>query len=212
MAEKIDLKELEKKAYKLTFQDGFWDIFIGMIFMAFALMPLGDVFGLPEMIGMLLISLGWNIGAVVFMILGKKYVTVPRIGMIKFGPKRKADQRKVKIYLGINVLFGVVVLLMQMTGNFGFITIQRFALSILLGLFISLPFGVMAYFLDFPRLYIYALLGGLGFFLIDVFELFTSGSLSIILVFGIMGGSIVIVGIVFLIKFLRKYPLPKETS
>jgi len=210
MAEEIDLKELEKKAYRSTFQDGFWDIFIGMIFMGFALIPLGDVFGLPEMIGMLLISLGWNISAVVFMILGKKYVTIPRIGMIKFGPKRKADQRKVKIYLGINVLFGVVILLLQMTGMFGFITIQRFALSILLGLFISLPFGIMAYFLDFPRLYIYALLGGLGFFLIDVLELFTSGPLSLFLVFGIIGGSIVIVGIVFLIKFFRKYPLPKE--
>jgi hypothetical protein len=178
--------------------------------MAFALMPLGDTFELPEMVGMLLISIVWNVGAVLFMILGKKYITVPRIGLIKFGPKRKADQRKVKIYLGINVIFGVVILLLQMTGVFGFITSQRFALSILLGLFISLPFGIMAYYLDFPRLYIYALLGGLGFFLIDLFELFTSGSLSIILVFGIMGGSIVIVGVVFLIKFLRKYPLPKE--
>ena len=212
MAEKLDLKELEKKAYRSTFQDGFWDIFIGMILMAFALMPLGDVFGLPEMIGMLLISLGWNIGAVVFMIIGKKYITTPRIGLIKFGPKRKADQRKVKIYLGINVLFGVVILLLQMTGMFKFIIIQRFALSILLGLFISLPFGIMAYFLDFPRLYIYALLGGLGFFLIDLLELFTSGPLSMFLVFGIIGGSIVIVGIVFLIKFLRKYPLPDKTA
>lgn len=212
MAEQIDLKELEKKAYRSTFQDGFWDIFIGMIFMGFALISLGDVFGLQEMIGMLLISLGWNIGAVVFMILGKKFITIPRIGMIKFGPKRKADQRKVKIYLGINVLFGFVILLLQMTGKFGFITAQRFALSILLGLFISLPFGIMAYFLDFPRLYVYALLGGLGFFLIDVFELFTSGPLSIILVFGFIGGSIVIVGIVFLIKFLRKYPIPNKTA
>lgn len=178
--------------------------------MAFAFMPLGDILGLPEIIGMLLISLGWNIGAVVIMIIGKKYITVPRIGMIKFGPKRKADQRKLKIFLSINVLFGVVFFLMQMSGAFGLINLQGYALSILIGAFISFPFGVCAYFMDFHRLYIYAVLGGLGFFLTDIFRLFTSGSSSIILVFGSIGGSIVIVGIGFLIKFLRKYPLPKE--
>jgi len=212
MGENIDLKELEKKAYRSTFEDGIWDIFIGLILLAFGFIPLGDLFELPELLGMFLLSLCWNIGAVVIMILGKKYITVPRIGIIKFGPKRQADQRKLKIFLGINVLLGVIFLLMQMSGIFGFINLQGFALSILVGIFISFPFGVCAYFMDFHRLYIYAVLGGAGFFLTDVFRLFISPPFSLILAFGIIGGSILITGMIFLIKFIREYPKPNKLS
>ena len=183
-----------------------------MIFLAFGSMPLGELLGLPEPVGMLLVSLSWNVGAIVIMFLGKRYITVPRIGIIKFGPKRKADQRKLKIFLSINMLFGVVFFLLQMSGMFGLINLQGFALSILIGMFISFPLGVCAYFMDFHRLYIYAVLGGLGFFLTDVFGLFISASISLILTFGIIGGPILVIGIVLLIKFLNEYPLPKEIA
>ena len=69
MAEEIDLKELEKKVYRSTFQDGIWDIFVGMIFLAFSFIPITGQLGLPELIGTLLISLIWNISAVIFMVL-----------------------------------------------------------------------------------------------------------------------------------------------
>ena len=183
-----------------------------MIFLAFGSMPLGELLGLPEPVGMLLVSLSWNVGAIVIMFLGKRYITVPRIGTIKFGPKRKADQRKLKIFLSINVLFGVVFLLIQMSGVFGFINLQGFALSLLIGGFISFPLGVCAYFMDFNRLYIYSMLGGLGFFLVDIFGLIITAPFSLILTFGVIGGSILVTGIVFLIKFLHDYPLPKKMA
>ena len=183
-----------------------------MIFLAFGSMPLGELLGLPEPMGMLLVSLLWNINAMIVMILGKKYITIPRIGIIKFGPKRKADQRKLKIFLSVNVLFGVVFFFMQMMGTFGLINLQGYALSILIGMFISFPLGVCAYFMDFHRLYIYAVLGGLGFFLTDIFGLFMRSSISLILTFGSIGGSILVIGIVLLIKFLNEYPLPKEIA
>ena len=31
MSEKIDLKELERRAFRSTFQDGLWDIFLGLL-------------------------------------------------------------------------------------------------------------------------------------------------------------------------------------
>lgn len=212
MIENIDLKDLEKKAYKSTFEDGIWDIFIGMIFLAFGLLPLGELLGLPELVGMFLVSIFWNAGAVVVMFLGKKYITVPRIGIIKFGPKRMADQRKLKIFLSLNVLLGVVVMLVQMSGIFKLLNIRGSALSLLLGVFISFPFGVVAYYMDFPRLYIYAVLGGVGFFLTDISDLFIGSPFSLIITFGLIGGSILVTGFVFLIKFVRKYPLPEKLS
>jgi len=175
-------------------------------------MPLGELLGLPELMGTLLLSLYWNIGAVVLMFLGKRFITVPRIGIIKFGPKRKADQRKLKIFLTINVFFGLAIFLIQMSGFFGFINLNRYALTLLMAVFIGFPFGVVAYFMDFHRLYIYAIFGSLGFFFTEILEIFMRPPFSLILTFGTIGGSILVTGIIFLIKFLREYSIPEKLS
>ena len=39
MTQNINLKALEKKAWRSVFQDGLWDIFLGLLLMAFGLRP-----------------------------------------------------------------------------------------------------------------------------------------------------------------------------
>ena len=43
MSESIDLKSLEKKAYRSVFNDGLWDLFIGMLILNFGLGSLFDI-------------------------------------------------------------------------------------------------------------------------------------------------------------------------
>ena len=39
MTEKMNLKEIEKKAYRFTYQDGIYDIMFGVLLLLFALAP-----------------------------------------------------------------------------------------------------------------------------------------------------------------------------
>lgn len=73
-------------------------------------------------------------------------------------------------------------------------------------LFVAFPIGLLAYYWDFPRLYIYGLLGGLGFFIAELLHPIIGEPLDLILPYSCIGGSILIIGIVYFIKFLNKYP------
>ena len=48
MTQNINLKALEKKAWRSVFQDGLWDIFLGLLLMAFGLSAWLDRLALSE--------------------------------------------------------------------------------------------------------------------------------------------------------------------
>ena len=103
MSEQIDLKGLEKRAWRSAFQDGIWDIYLGLLFLGLAIAPFGDAFGLPADLGGMIIILCWNSMTVLFLILGKKFITIPRIGFVKFGAKRKKMKKRLLVFLIFNV-------------------------------------------------------------------------------------------------------------
>lgn len=212
MKEPIELKELEKKAYRSTFQDGLWDIFMGMILLNLGVGPLFIwLFNLPEILNTIIFSLGWNILAFLIFYLGKKYITIPRIGFVKFGPKRKAKTTKLKIFLFSVFIVNLILIILPFSGITDYIHIERLFLIILLGLgMFTFPFCVIAYFLDFTRLYFYAFSAGIGFILAEILRLIVGNPFENIFTFGGIGGIIVVIGIYYFILFLKKYPLPKD--
>jgi len=48
MSQTINLKELERKAWRSVFQDGLWDIFLGLLLLAMAIGALLSDIGVPE--------------------------------------------------------------------------------------------------------------------------------------------------------------------
>jgi hypothetical protein len=207
----LDLKSIEKKVYRSFFEDGFWDIFIGMLLLGFSLGWTRIIFDIMEPLYILIISIIWNTITFLIYYLGKKFITIPRIGIVKFGQKRKARQKKLKIFLLINVLFGCVVFILTFFGLLEFLAIGGSLTPLLIGLIsYTFPFTIIAYFLEFNRLYIYALMGGFSFFISDVIYSILGSPLDSIIGFGVPGGIMVAVGLIFLIKFLRKYPKPKK--
>lgn len=207
----LDIKSLEKKVYRSFFEDGFWDIFIGMLLLGFSLGWTRIIFDIMEPLYILIISIIWNTITFLIYYLGKKFITIPRIGIVKFGQKRKARQKKLKIFLLINVLFGCVVFILTFFGLLEILAIGGSLTPLLIGLIsYTFPFTIIAYFLQFNRLYIYALMGGFSFFISDVIYSILGSPLDSIIGFGVPGGIIVAVGLIFLIKFLRKYPKPKK--
>ena len=211
MSESIDLKALEKKAYRSVFNDGLWDLFIGLIILTMGLSNLfGIILNLPELWNIIIPSLVGNIIAFLVFYLGKKFITIPRIGFVKFGPKRKSKQLKLKRFLFIVLIANIILFILPFTGMLEYTQIEPLILSLILGIgMFTFPFCVIAYFLDFTRLYYYAFLAGLGLFLTRLLAPIVGTTLNTILTFGIIGGVIVVIGLYYFIRFLKKYPLSK---
>ncbi|MFX1502923.1 MAG: hypothetical protein ACFFDH_18330, partial [Promethearchaeota archaeon] len=151
-----------------------------------------------------------NISAFLIFYLGKKLITIPRLGIVKFGPKRKSKQKKLRIFLFAFLILNIVLLILPFTDLVNSIKFEPLITALILGLgAITLPFVVVAYFLDFTRLYIYAILAGLGFFLTELLYPIVGTPLDTLLPFGITGGVIVVIGLYYFITFFRNYQLTK---
>jgi hypothetical protein len=214
MNSKFDLKEIERKAFRSTFQDGLWDIYMGLIIICMAMFMYRPPTGYsPVNIVLCLVMFCLVYG--LFMA-GKKFITLPRMGQVKFGEIRKRKMRSLAILMGIFVLFtAVLVVLTSLSWRAPGLGI-RFPFPFreggstlplvagLGGLVVGGSMACWAFFSDFSRgLYIAALM-----------------TLAVVLmitfnqpVFPVIIGAVTITpGVVLLIKFLKAYPLPAAES
>jgi len=205
--EQINLRGLEKRAWRSAFQDGIWDIYFGLLIFGLAIAPFGDAFGLPAEVGSMIIVLCWNTIAVLFLILGKKFITIPRIGFVKFGAKRKKMKKRLLAFLVFNIILACLLLFLNVSGFFKLLNIGRLTEPLVIGLLlITVPLSILAYFLEFHRLYIYAIIFGLGFFISELLYPFVGSPLDVFLSQGSVGIAVILIGLVYFVQFLRKYP------
>jgi len=106
----LNLKEIEKKAYRSTFQDGIWDIFLGLLLLNLAFGALLANSGVSHGLNMTILTALGVLILLAFMT-GKKRITVPRMGFVKFGQKRKRKIWKSRLILLLSVFAGLVVFL-----------------------------------------------------------------------------------------------------
>jgi len=210
----FNLTEIEKKAYRSTFQDGLWDIFLGSQLLVLSICALLSNIGITEKLHMgVLIVL--QVLIVLAFTIGKKRITIPRMGFVKFGPKRKRRITKSRIILLISVLAGVVVFLIAsalIQGNPAgrsklllFAPVAWVANSIVV-------FSLLAYYMDFTRLYLYGVLFALPVPFDVAIKQFTNLNLSPV-TFAVPGIAMLTFGIVLLVRFLHDYPAGiKEVS
>ena len=212
MSQNISLKELERKAWTSYFQDGLWDIYLGLLLLAMAVWALLSDVGFSESWGMA-IFIGLEVLAMLVLWIGKKLITVPRMGRVKFGPKRKAKLSWVRVILFISVLVGAGVFIAALAmrtsrpewlnGTFVFPAAWMVNAMVV--------FSLGAYFLDFSRLYLIGVMYALPVPLDIVFRQFSDIDLSFI-AFGVPAMVILIVGLVVFARFLREYPLLLEEA
>ncbi len=219
MSQKISLKEIERKAFRSTFQDGLWDIFLGLLLLN---MGMGTLMG--AIIDDISVPVLWiMVGLVAFAALallifwaGKKLITTPRMGLVKFGPQRKAKMRNLRAVLFLSVLLGVIMAILGLAaaGN----RLPGWVTAIPIPIYVwpaqtIIVFGLGAYFLDVTRFYAYGVLYGLpfpvGILLVENTGLTSFSSMAI--TFGVPAGLMVLIGVVLFIRFLREYPLPSES-
>lgn len=189
MTQNIDLKKLEQKAWRSYSEDGFWGIFLGLLMLGTGIRTLTDN------VWFTLVA----ISGIVILPVGKKFITVPRLGLVKFGQERKVKQKKAIVVTALSVVVTFVLLMIAVPA----FNLSRVATAPILGILVALVFGLLAYYLDFRRLYIYGLLLAVSMALTEAFD----SSLGPV-VSACSGSIILLIGMVQLIKFVRTYPAP----
>ena len=206
MSEALSPKELERKAFRSTFQDGLWDIYLGML-----LFLIGGGVGLVRIFSFDLITINLILVLVAVVIvvgffLGKKFITVPRLGMVRFGPVRKAKMKKVTILLSFSALVGLFALVsFRFVGNIEgipswLIPFGSFAVMSVV------VFSLGAYYLDYSRAYLYGWCYALAFPAGIFLDNYTS--LGLLISYVIFSCIMIIPGVKLLVRFLRDYPIP----
>jgi hypothetical protein len=207
MSQNLDLKAIERKAFRSFHQDGLWDIYLGGLLLVLSLFFAIPESGEGELTYMGLALLGVAI-VFAFFQLGKKYITAPRMGQVKFGPERQ--KRKVTlawvmsafvlVTLGI-FLYSLYVWNAAESVRPSFVpSLGRIVVATISALIAGLSTVVISYFKEFTRGYYIALLMGVGFF----FTLWLDSTVPMIAAGALILGP----GLVIFVNFLRQHPFP----
>ena len=210
----LNLKEMERKAFRSTFQDGLWDIYLGLIVIGMAIFIFRPQAGYS----------GWNLLLMVAVFglayglfwLGKKFVTTPRLGQVTFGPLRKQKKTTLAIILGVVVVVQAGVVALSAMGWLNpevgakinaFLNVrdlERLTVAAIGALFIGPSMILVAYFNDFSRGYYIAILMSVAVFLM----IWLNQPFYPV----ILGGLIILPGVILFVRFLQKYPLHRKDA
>ena len=199
---KYDLNKIEKKTASIIYQDGIFDMTLGLALIVYGIaMFLYDIW--PETT-VVLIMFGIYAVLATPLFLIQAFVTKPRLGVIKYAAKRK------KIRLGIIVFTAVllvanIILFILIAKNIIQFNGSEYLIATIFGLVPLIVFIIMAYFMAFNRLYLIGVLFSIAFFLMQLFAILGYDLIGRILVM-VFGVVIIAIGAVFLFRFLKKYP------
>ena len=196
------LKDLERRAYRSTFQDGIYDIMFGIIFLIFAWIPILEYLNVSRLIGYAFLII-----PILLPFIGKRMITIPRMGLVEFGPKRKTRSR-ILLYVGLGVVLltlplFIIMLAQGISGRMGWLLIAIFAAPI---------FIIAVFSLDFPRLFIYSAFLLAGVVEAEFLVAYLGEPLNSIIAFGLPGAIILTIGTAMFVEFIRQYPLTKAEA
>ncbi len=194
----VNMKDIERKIYMVYHEDGLVDIAIGLVFLGWGvLLAVGPPF--------LIVLLGPI--ALLIYYFGKRDVSVPRVGIIE--PGRKTANRMLSLFIaliGLGLLALVSLILLSQLGPG---SLEEYSLA-LVGLIVAGGVCLLGYLLQAIRLYVYAVLLFVAFTAGE----YLTGSVTVVdpfLLSVIIAGLVILAsGVLVLIRFIRRYPLPSE--
>ena len=216
MSEITDFRQIQRRITQLTsFEDGFWDLLLGIIFLLLSIYPVTRERLGPE----------WNVALflvlLALMVMGqlalRYFVSEPRIGYVK---PRRSEKLLIVLILTVALVlitFGLLMLTLlspsaesasslptEASAGRGYV-VEFIVLFIMGGLF-----SLMGYLFGVTRLYFYGWMLGLAN-LVSVYMEHSAGW-TFHFPSAIASGIILLIGFVLLTRFLRKYPVRVEAS
>ncbi len=212
MTQPLNLKELERLAFRRTYQDGLYAIYLGGLFASFAafsftVFPGSETESLTTLLYFLI---GAGLSNMIFW-LGKKFITLPRIGLVNFGPARQKRKQDLLLALIVIVAVQVMVVLLQfsylqspavrawLAPILGQVNNSNLMVAVVAVIFVAPGMLLIAYKMDIPHGYYQAVVMALAVFLMILLDSAW---------WMVLGGALIVLpGLIQFVLFLRRYPL-----
>jgi len=214
MSNITDFRQIQRRTNQLmNFEDGFWDLLLGSIFMMLAIYPvtrelLGPVWNLVLFLSVLALLVAAEL-------LLRRYVSGPRIGYAQ--PRRSPKLRLVLVFTVLMVLitFGLVLVTLLSPESVPSPPVEASAgrsylVELIALLVIGSLFSALGYLYGVTRLYFYGWMLGLAN-LASVYMTHNAGW-TVLIPLAMAAGIILLIGLVLLVRFLRKYPVRAEAD
>ena len=214
MSKITDFNQIQRRTNQLmNFEDGFWDLLLGCIFMMLAIYPvtrelLGPVWNLVLFLSVLALL-------VAVELLLRRYVSGPRIGYAQ--PRRSPKLRLVLVFTVLMVLitFGLVLVTLLSPESVPSPPVEAspgrsYLVELIALLVIGGLFSALGYLYGVTRLYFYGWMLGLAN-LASVYMTHNAGW-TVLIPLAMAAGVILLIGFVLLVRFLRKYPVRAEAD
>jgi hypothetical protein len=194
-----NLKQLQQHVYWSYHQDGLLDILIGLGVIGFGIMLLTGEF--------IYNLLGWSF--LILYIPLKKAITFPRFGFIQMQTRRTLSWMLVSLAMGVVFLVLVLGLVVQIRNDLLPAGLRALLITydmLLIGVLLSIPLIIVSALTGLRRMLVYVglvlivILGGILLGIEPPFYMIA------------LGASILIVGAVYLGRFLARYPVRKSDS
>ncbi len=202
-----DLKKLEQSAFRTTYQDGLYDLCYGILLLAWALVPIIKDAGVSTFLA----ALPFLAVPAVILVAGKRYITAPRLGSARFGRERLSRATKLLGFGAVTLLVAYLLIAVFSVWGMrqsGVNTSGGMTLPLVESLAILLVISGLAYFSEFKRLYIYAVLFAGGIPLAEILYERVGTPADELIAFGLPAVGIIITGLAILFNFIKHNPLP----
>jgi hypothetical protein len=214
MSKITDFNQIQRRTNQLmNFEDGFWDLLLGCIFMMLAIYPvtrelLGPVWNLVLFLSVLALLVAAEL-------LLRRYISGPRLGYAQ--PRRSPKLRLVLVFTVLMVLitFGLVLVTLLSPESVPSPPVEAspgrsYLVELIALLVIGGLFSALGYLYGVTRLYFYGWMLGLAN-LASVYMTHNAGW-TVLIPLAMAAGVILLIGFVLLVRFLRKYPVRAEAA
>jgi len=191
MDEEVNTKRIRQRVLLQYFDDGLWDINIGITLL---------LLGVGMLIDALYLAGIWPALGSVMVIKAKEHYTYPRLGYVKF--MNSIKHGRMGIIASVLLLGVLIAIFTLMNQHLPLIEWIRMNFDLVLALVIGGAILAIAILLNITRVYVYSAL--------VIFTLVFSrwiGSIGINLM--LTGGLIILIGIYLLASFVHRYPVQK---
>ena len=208
MTQDIDLRELEKKAWTSYFQDGLLDIALGMIMLVAVLSSTLEAIDITDEVRVAIYIPLIVIVPPVIVVLGKRYITIPRLGFAKFGLHRKTRNRIMIAGLVSLQLMLLAMLILQWVYGWG----SGWLGSVIVTLNILAAFCLIAYLLDYRRMYAIGILFAMSEPVMFYLKNYSHTTYAGFIAYGIPAVIVMVMGFNVLQRFMRRYEKPTRET
>jgi len=157
----LDLRVMESKTWRANQQDGLFDLFFAVLLLGIALSEIADGLWNSEAatLGMLVCI---QFGGAAGLWWARRHITQPRLGVVRFASARKRRVRTTAIVLAFCVAATLALVLLTSLHGGGLVAsakpVSRTTVSVIVAAVVLIPLAAIAYFQEFPRIFVHAAL------------------------------------------------------